>query len=395
MFGWLRPLAPVRDAVTLQPLEHVHLVVGRWFVILAPLYDVWDAMTLLPIAGHIAILATLTSLYVVWRSRVARRRARRLLWRELANGAIATGFVLAWYVLGTVMPRPMAALVADDPDDVIVDFHSHTAASHDGRSSFTAERNREWHRSAGYNVAYITDHATFAAIPGALANNPAHAGDGMVLLPGFETRYAGQHLNVIGFAAESIYRHLPPSALASFSRTSRPSSVLTIPAVLDAVSPGAGTDGRIMGVELVDGSPLGLGFGLGKRRALDTLSERLDAAVIAGSNNHGWGRTAPGWSVLRIPGWRRLTPVALDSAIIATLVSGDRPRAIVVERESPQATGKSELVAGVIRLGRNPFRHLGGAEQLSWIVWVWLAWYSARMISARRTASADERSRSR
>jgi hypothetical protein len=393
--GWLRPLAPIRDAVTLQPLEHMRLVVGPWFVVLAPLYDVWDAMTLLPIAGHAAILAALTIAYVVWRSRVARRRSRRLDWRELVKGSVALTLVLAWYAVGAIAPRPMAALAVDDPDDVVVDFHSHTEASHDGRFGFTAERNREWHRGAGYDVDYITDHGTFAAVPGALARNPAHAGDGIVLLPGFETRYSGEHLNVIGFAAESTYGHLSPAALASFSRTSRPTALLTIPASVESADHATPTDGRLVGIEIVDGSPLGLAFGLRRRGALERLGASLHAALIVGSNNHGWGRTAPGWSVLKIPGWRRLTPAQLDSAIMATLASADRGRVVVVERKPPEPVGESVFIADVARVVRNPFRTLGGAEQLAWVAWIWLPWWVAGPGRARSRLAAAMRGRRR
>jgi predicted metal-dependent phosphoesterase TrpH len=361
----------------------MRLVVGPWFVVLAPLYDIWDAMTLLPLAGHLAILGAAVAGYVVWRSRVVSRHARRFDWRELVRASAALAGLLAWYAVGAIAPRPMAALHVDDRDAVVVDFHSHTDASHDGRYGFSAERNREWHRGAGFDVAYITDHGTFAAVGSALTRNPAHAGDGTVLLPGLETRYAGQHLNVIGFAAESTYRALPPSFLASFSRRSRPTALLTIPALVDDASSRTPTDGPIVAIEIVDGSPRGLAFGIQQRDALEQLSAHVGAALVAGSNNHGWGRAAPGWTVLEIPGWRRLTPSALDSAILATLAHPDRGRVVVVERRAPEPAGKPELVADVARVVRNPFRTLGGAEQLAWIAWMWLGWWVARLVERR------------
>ena len=364
----------------------MRLAVGPWFVVLAPLYDIWDAMTLLPLAGHLAILAGALIGYVAWRWRVVARRGKWFDWRELMKAPIALAVLLLWYAIGAIAPRPMAALTVDDPDAVVVDFHSHTSASHDGRYGFSAERNREWHRSSGFDVAYITDHGTFAAIPGALSHNPEHAGDGTVLLPGFETRYAGEHLNVIGFAAESTYGRLSPAALASFSRTSRPTSLLTIPASVEGVSHGTPPDGPIVGIEIVDGSPRGLAFGLQQRDELEQLSAHLDAALIAGSNNHGWGRAAPGWTVLRIPGWRRLTPVQLDSAIQATLAHADHGRVVVVERKAPEPVGQPEIVADVVRVARNPFRTLGGAERLAWVAWMWFAWWVALLVQRRRRA---------
>ena len=376
----------------------MRLAVGPWFVVLAPLYDVWDAMTLLPLAGHLAILGAAAIGYIVWRSRVTSQRSRRLDWRELAKASAALAILLAWYAVGAIAPRPMAALELEDPNAVVVDFHSHTDASHDGRFGFSAERNREWHRGAGFNAAYITDHGTFAAIRGALSRNPARAGDGTVLLPGLETRYSGQHLNVIGFAAESTYRTLSAAALSSFSGRSRPTALLTIPAVVPGASHRAPPDGPIVGVEIVDGSPRGLAFGIQQRDALEQLSARMGAALVAGSNNHGWGRAAPGWTVLEIPGWRSLTPVALDSAILATLAHREPGRIVVVERRAPEPEGERQLVAGVVRVARNPFRTLGVAEQVAWVAWTWLAWWVVGLIGARSgvrsaRAGADARSR--
>ena len=268
----------------------------------------------------------------------------------------------------------MVSLVVDDSDAVVVDFHSHTDASHDGRPGFSAERNREWHRSAGFDVAYISDHGTYAAVQRALAGNPSRAGDGTVLLPAFETRYDGQHVNVLGFAAESLYgsRH----GLESLSGAPPPRSVLTIPATLEH----AGSADRLLAVELVDGSPRGLQFGEDRRSELVRLSARLGAVPVAGSNNHGWGRTAAGWTVLRIPGWRHLTPNALDSAILTTLASQTPGCVTVVERAAPALPNESLRMASFVAIARNPFRTMALAEQAAWIVWAWIPWLVVRLV---------------
>ena len=98
--------------------------------------------------------------------------------------------VLAMFVLGLVLmyvatailPRPMAALVTDNADIVKIDFHSHTAASHDGRPGWSVEDNRAWHRDGGYDVAFITDHATVVAAERGVARNSYPAGEAVTLL---------------------------------------------------------------------------------------------------------------------------------------------------------------------------------------------------------------------
>lgn len=377
VYGSLFPLLPIRDAVTLGAVSHVRLARGPSFVVLSPIYDSWDTLTLLPAGEHLAVLVVALMAYLVWRWRVADRDRRNVVGREVIRAAIALALVVTWYVIGALAPRPMASLDVDDPDAVVVDFHSHTDASHDGRPGFSAERNREWHRSSGFDVAYISDHGTYAAVREALAHNPAHAGDGMVLLPAFETRHSGQHLNVLGFSAEGVYGAWPPGALASLTGSTAPPAMLTIPAGMADAS----TRRRIVAVEVVDGSPLGLEFSERRRAELVKLCAALGAAPVAGSNNHGWGRTAPGWTMLRIPGWRSLTPMALDQAILATLASGERGRVIVIERASPIAAGESIRVATVSAIVRNPFRTLSLPEQLAWTAWAWAVWW---VVPARR-----------
>jgi hypothetical protein len=42
------------------------------------------------------------------------------------------------------------------------------------------------------------------------------------------------------------------------------------------------------------------------------IADSLDLTLVAGSDNHGWGRTAPGWTLRRIPGmWRAYSPDSL------------------------------------------------------------------------------------
>src|SRR6185503_663306 len=123
---------------------------------------------------------------------------------------ISTAFlvlaIIVTYAATLLLPRPMAALVSDNADIIRIDFHSHTAASHDGRPGWSAERNRAWHRDGGYDVAYVTDHATVAAAERGVALNPNPVGEGTVLLQGIEVTWAGEHVDILG--AERMYKGL-------------------------------------------------------------------------------------------------------------------------------------------------------------------------------------------
>ena len=378
----------VRDAATLSHVPGARLDVSPQFVLLSPLYNTWDTVTLLPASQHVALLLATLAGYLLWRVRATRSNKNGIRWRhELAGARAALTFFLAWYALGALAPRPMASLVVADPDGIVVDFHSHTDVSHDGRRGFSAERNREWHRSAGFDVAYVSDHGTYAAVREAVSRNPARAGDGTVLLPAYETRHDGEHLIVLGFSAAVAHGFTPPASLASHP-VSTPPAVITLPAKLENDVQGV----AIVGVEVIDGSPRGLEFGARRRADLLRLASRLGAAPVFGSNNHGWGRTAPGWTVLKIRGWRDLSAASLDEAILATLRSGDASRVVVIERASPIARGKGIKFANHSAFVRNPMATLTLPEQLAWISWAWFAWWIVQVTRRRHDRGRLNRS---
>ena len=91
----------------------------------------------------------------------------------------------------------MASLTVSDETVLAADFHSHTNASHDARGGWTDDDVRDWHRDAGYDVAYITDHRSFAGAERGVASNPPEAGQGTMLLQGIEAMFHGEHVNVL------------------------------------------------------------------------------------------------------------------------------------------------------------------------------------------------------
>jgi hypothetical protein len=99
---------------------------------------------------------------------------------------------------------------------------------------------------------------------------------------------------------------------------------------------------------------------------------KLRLAALSGSDNHGWGRTAPAWSVLRIPGWHEMTPAELDASIRQTIVT-QGPRAIsVIARRTPSLPrNKVEAALGGITVGLTMMRTMSLSDRLSWLVWSW------------------------
>jgi hypothetical protein len=364
---------PLVDTLSGDPVTGSALAFTPAYLVLAPIGAVLDQLSLLTDRQHIALIVSLLVVFAAWR--VARHvfdpARRRSILREtlLCGGALAA--IVAVYAFGVLGRRPMAYLRVSDPDVAIVDFHAHTEASHDGRSGFDADATREWHRSAGFDVVYVTDHATVEAARAATGENPALAGGGTSLLVGSEVRYKGQHVLVLGSDDPSV----DDTALDPW-----PVLIQTLPNDLSRVPvPDDGDHGGVEGIELLDADPRGLRQSVEERGRILAIADSLDLALIAGSNNHGWGRTAAGWTLMRIPGWRDQPPEQVGREIEA-LIRVERAGATqVVERRrlGGGSSGGSHATADVLsavtilpRLIWHILVSLTLRERLAWLAWV-------------------------
>lgn len=385
VLGGVFPLAPVREVVTGRPLPGVTLETGPLYLLFGPLYGTWDRLGLLPLSIHIGFLLTLIAGFVIWRI-VRRRTPRRLPGRialECGVVALALAVLLGFYAAGALLTRPMATLVVEDPDLLVIDLHSHTDRSHDGRAGFGAERRREWNASSGFHAVLVTDHYNWGGFQDGEAANPARAGMGTVLLQGAELKLFGKHTNVMGDSLryrpfiDDTGRNLRPEILEAAIRSGQvppPTFLMALPVELSDFR-GYGPDASLglIGLEVNDASPKGMEQSLADRDVLLQIADSLDLAIFAGSNNHGWGRTATGWNLMHLPGWRDATPGDLEQRVEAELHLRRRGAITVVERAVPWHGGNQILLAlagphVVVHL----LRTLNGQERLSWLAWIWL-----------------------
>jgi predicted metal-dependent phosphoesterase TrpH len=387
---WPLAVSPLVNLETSAPAPSAHLALGAGFVALAPICDLMDSLTLLSVSQTIAFLVSLAALYVVWRE-LRWRRVGSTLFREVRLAIVALASMLAFYAMCIVAPRPMARLTLDDADAVSVDVHSHTRFSHDGRSSFTPDANRAWHRDAGFDVAFITDHSRFEGAREAMQRNPARAGDGLTALSGVE--FVGMHNHLVALqASDSATARLGihstgGRAVATGSAARYPVLVQTIPDNLDRLVP-PDSSGRygVIAIELSDGSPRGIEQSQHDRSRIVRLADSLNLALVAGSDNHGWGRTAVAWSVLHIPGWRSLSPDSLGNAIVDRIRTARRRSVEVIARRTPDAAGSRVfMVATLPAVAWNILRTMSPLERITWITWAWIATALAVYAADRRT----------
>jgi hypothetical protein len=298
-------------------------------------------------------------------------------WCEFCTGLRALLLLILAVLLAAVLPRPMARLVMLNPDDVVFDVHSHTNFSHDARASFTVEDNRAWHRAAGFDVAYVTDHRCFDGAAEGLRGNPRRAGDGTVLLSGIELPPDESHLVVLeppdAVAPAALFdpwcvRAGPGRALATW-----PVRIQTIPETFTRLRIAlASSDTSVTGIEMSDGAPRGIAQAQRDREEILRLAHKYHLALVAGSNNHGWGRTVVGWSVMRIPAWRALTPDALGAAIEMKIRTQRDFASHVIERQTVYGPpGASAWVLMAPEVALNLGVTITPCERLSWIAWTW------------------------
>jgi hypothetical protein len=381
------------DAVSGLPADTAEPTRPLAFLIGAPLFGVWDSLSLLTASQHYAVVLTLVAAYIVIRLiRLVRRvplrapgAGRGLVARatgETARALAALGVLLAFYAAGLLVPRPMVGIELADPELMSVDFHSHTMYSHDGWGLFTARRNRAWHEGGGFNVGYVTDHYTWRGVDAATVDNPERVGERTALLSGAEIRIHQRPTNILGdrwrylFALDSDSIYMEPDSLrARGDVDGKPPTLLyTMPGQLQYVVPFSDTDrSGVIGIEINDGSPRGLEQVRRDRREILALADSADLAVVAAANLHGWGRTVAAWSVMRIPGWQEMTPEEVGDAIEAKLHAERRASVDVVERRMPYHGESGVLLALTLpRLGWEHFRMLSLGERLSWLLWLGL-----------------------
>jgi hypothetical protein len=373
---------PLRDAVTLHEVADVHLVKPFSYIVLAPLSDVLDALTLLSARQHIAVVLGLLGLWALWR--FARPRGTRRRWpMNVVSLITLLASIAAADAAAAYLPRPMAYLASVDPDLLRIDFHSHTKGSGDARQRFSAERNREWHLAGGYDVAYVTDHGTLAEGERGLAKDPATGRDGVILLPGIEVSWDGEHVGLLG--SERSSRGLLEAGLHDLDQRG-----LTIASRRDASAPiviwnhprdprleklpfatGATTAG-VRAIEISNGAPHGMDLIRQKRQQIVALARRHNLALTSGTDNHGWGYAAPNWTLLRLRDWRGLSHDELATRIGTAIREGGFGATDVVERTTVDpGTSTAALAASVLMVPWRVLTTLSAGERLMWIVWTW------------------------
>lgn len=374
LVGAIFSRAPLRDAVSRATPQGVELVVSPAYLLLSPLSRALDTIGLLSIGQHIALGATVIGLAILLAAAPGAGPLRRRVTRAIASGAISLVALALLYACAAALPRPMAALAVTDPNVVRVDFHSHTNASGDARSRFSPEENRAWHQRGGFDVAYISDHRSFAGAESARVRNPARAGDGTVLLSAYEGRYLGTFEIFLSLSRIDSARLLNRRRWLVEGRLSSgrlPTSVVALPSPLVDVQPIAHDGAPYIGaIEISDGSPKGFAQSDRDHAVIIRRADSLGIALVSGSNNHGWGSVIPAWTLVNVPSWRGISADSIGAAIEGALRA--EPRTVtVVERLRPTLSSPAAMALTFPVAAAQLFATLTTPERLVWLAWIW------------------------
>jgi hypothetical protein len=173
--------------------------------------------------------------------------------------------------------------------------------------------------------------------------------------------------------------------MASVIRAATPTIIETIPGKLDMARKIVLTDTSpgITAIEIIDGSPRGLSQSRRDRQQIVNMADSLNLAVVSGSDNHGWGYAAAGWTLLRVPGWRGMRTDSLSSRIEQVLHFGRRRGTRVVERVVA-GSGFFGLVLAGPAIAWRMFTTLSSDERVAWLIWVWVAFALSRTLKRVR-----------
>jgi hypothetical protein len=270
-------------------------------------------------------------------------------------------------VAAVLLPRPVPRLTTSEPHEdglTIVDYHSHTERSHDGRHGWTLERLGDWHAEQGFQAAYVTDHNT----PFFGSND-----DGPIpLLPGVEWSVYRQHVVALGTVTQidlTPYSHDTPGMVGLFGALHAQGAlaIASLPEYwmshFDDLEQFVA--GGVDGFEIVNCAPKALAPWCCPACHVVTLARRHDLLVT-----------------------ERATITVGQSD-----VSGTRRTRCALFEGKPRAGAADALMQGDLPPGRPPTRSCGScfvgcrAERMSWLTWIALIWIY-RGIPRRKGQSA-------
>lgn len=336
------------------------------------------------------LLAGCVALYIAWRV-ITRLRTRVGWWRggfeEVRALVLSAGAFAAFVVAGAGWTdRPMASLAGRSGDELTVEIHSHTTASHDVRGllagRFSAEASRRWHRRAGVDVLFITDHNVTGGWAGATARV---APDDTQICPGVEISAHRAHVVVLGSppADPAGYRRgveQRARLFADVAATPTAVAIASLPEYRGQVAEFIAAGVR--GFEIVNASPKGNELPRHERDSIMTAARAHGLLLVGAGDQHGYGATPMVWNLVELPGQRLATDSPCER-LVERFRSGGSDAVRVVERtrlRPDHPLPRLLTPAGVLWVA---WTTMPLAAVPIWLGWIWLTVVALKAVRRR------------
>ena len=362
-------LSPVRDAATLQRVPGFSLHYPFWHLVMTPFCSVADTLTVLGLHEGIVLVVWMLGLFFIFGG--------------LCRGSVLTAAFILFLAWGTLVPRPMGRLVAADPGTLLIDFHSHSMFSHDGRRSFTPQANMRWHQLQGYEASFITDHNRAEAAQIAKGVSQLDwQNTGYRSLSGEEVSLRKTHLVILGNPLKVDNRPYDGdfSRIPVFVHDMNQKGYPVIASLPEYwfYHWGQGVqdfaDWGMAGFEIINSAPKAQDFPIDKRLQIVDLCRRQNLFMTGISDNHGYGYATAAWNAMSIPGWGKMGPEELEKAVLETLSTKKFAAVQVLERVRYIPQSAFSLLFSPIAILWLYWRSLQELQVISWILWIWIAW---------------------
>ena len=390
-------LDPLVDVVTWTAPRSARLSYPLFHVVFAPFTLVADWLNGGSRRDMIGFGAWAVVAYVLVRLAVRGTPPALRALREAAYAVLFALAIAAFVAWGYWVPRPIPRLVVADPDVIVVDVHSHTALSHDGRPGFGAAQNAAWHARAGFDAAFVTDHNVFGAVE---RWRTGAAGRWPRLLDGEEVSLSGIHVLTLGIRAVVPYQPYDASwdSTGALIRRLHADSVFLVPTLPEdwrhhtGAEFGQLSEWGVDGFEIWTSSPQAMDLPPSARRTVIAWSRLENHPMFGSTDMHGYANTATVWNLVRLPGWRALGDSALTRALIRHWRSGGvgSNQVVALRRWLPETRLGSAFTVPVnaallLRTASRPHAAL-------LVAWIWLVALAASRRPARvQLSSASDR----
>lgn len=316
----------VRNIINGNFIEGLTVQYPAIYTLFAPVFQLADRLTMMSAKQLFIFLVYINVIWIVWRVSALVRNGVTIkaILAEVVRFIGINAFVPLCFFLSILVSRPLPSIDINDPDIIVLDFHTHTHHSWDGRPSASLLNQIQRRRSGGFDAFFITDHNNrYSALETEIMTAVEAGNLKPIPFVGEEISSKPFHLMVYGPDVSNIANN-PDHKKAQdvlFRNRDNPETLVT--ATTDAdwwKQPEESLDPYVLaglnGFELAKASPKGLNLTVEDRKRMVSYALKNNLIITGASDNHGFGYTDYVWNLLRLPGWKSMNPGDLERAIL-------------------------------------------------------------------------------